>query len=615
MCGLAGAWVQRPERGGPGRGEFQSALSCLVHRGPDDHGVWEEAGEGVLLGHRRLSILDLSPLGHQPMVSDGGPTAIVFNGEIYNFPELRRELEAAGIGFRSRSDTEVVLRGYEHWGEGVLDRLVGMFSIALWDGRRRELFLARDRAGEKPLYYAETPWGFTFASEIGALASMPGVGRTVDAQAVASFLTYQYVPAPQSIYRGVRKLPPGHAMRVSRQGSRVWRYWDPVAVALEPRLEMGEEEATARTEALLREAVRGQMLADVPLGAFLSGGIDSTVVVSLMAELSSSRVRTFTIGFEAERYNEARHAEAVARHIGTDHVAEYLTERDSLDLIPLLPRMYGEPFADSSALPTHLVSCVARKHVTVSLSGDGGDEAFGGYTRYAWLERFAAPFGMVPAGAARLVGAALVRAPGSIGRAAPLLGRSPREFYRGLLSLFSAREVAEMTGTSPALAEFDRAWEAGAALPLRRRAMLADLLTYLPEAILVKVDRAAMATSLETRAPFLDHRVLELALRLPTPMVNEKHVLRNIAYSRVPRALLERPKQGFGVPLAEWLRTDLRPLLTDVVTPARMASVGVQMAGAVQRTLREHLAGKRDHSARLWALLMLGMWAEEHGAC
>ena len=500
MCGIAGVWLTKP--GSLDRAEvcLQSILASLVHRGPDDHGIWKDRQAGLLLGHRRLAIIDLSPLGHQPMVGPDGRTALVFNGEIYNFRDLRRDLETQGFVFGSESDTEVLLNGYMCWGEKVLDRLAGMFAFAIWDQEQRQLFMARDRAGEKPLYYAAGPWGFAFASEIAGLATLPGIDLEIDQEALSLYLHYQYVPAPYTIYRGIRKLPPGHALRVSNAKVEVWRYWDPVPLAIGPRMEISEPDALVELERLVRTAVRGQMISDVPLGAFLSGGIDSTAVVSMMTELSSSQVRTFTIGFDVARYDESQHANLVARHLGVDHTVEYLTEKDALGLIPKVPAMYGEPFSDSSALPTHLVSHVARKHVTVCLSGDGGDEAFGGYPRYDELERILL-LSRLTWPLTSVANSLLSRFPGRVGRGGQLLGLPPKEIYRARVGVFRSADVRSMTGCLPLLAEYERAWASASERPVRQRAMLADLLSYLPEAILVKVDRAAMKVSLEDARP------------------------------------------------------------------------------------------------------------------
>src|SRR5687768_17020554 len=518
------------------------------------------------------------------------------------------QLTPTGRLSSATSDTEVLLAGYRAWGTGVVDRLVGMFSFAIWDAKSRDLFLARDRAGEKPLCYAHGAWGFAFASEISALAQLPFVADDIDQEAVALYLQYQYVPSPRTIYRAVKKLPPGHAMRVAGGSVTTWRYWDPTPLAVGPRLDIDEVDAANELESRLRTAVRGQMIADVPLGAFLSGGVDSTAVVSLMVELSSSPVRTFTIGFRVPQFDESEHAHAVAQHLGTAHTVEYLTERDALDLIPRVAEMYGEPFADPSALPTHLLSVTARKQVTVSLSGDGGDEVLGGYSRYDKLEDLTLLGRSLGARGSRL----LTRMPGRVGRVARLLTLPQDAMYRRLVGVLEADDVRALTGCLPVLPEFERAWAASAGQPVRQRAMLADLLTYLPEAILVKVDRAAMATSLETRAPILDHRVIEFALQLPVEFVRRKRLLKQLVYRRVPRRLMDRPKQGFGVPLSRWFRGELRPLLLDVLTPSRTADLGLRDYGTVRRLLDEHLSGARDQSARLWPLLVLGLWHDAH---
>ena len=613
MCGIAGIWLTKPEPLDRAEVCLQSILASLVHRGPDDHGIWKDRQAGLLLGHRRLAIIDLSPLGHQPMAGPEGRTALVFNGEIYNFRELRRDLEAEGFVFASESDTEVLLKGYMCWGERVLDRLVGMFAFAIWDQEQRQLFIARDRAGEKPLYYAAGPWGFAFASEIAGLATLPGIDLEIDQDALSLYLHYQYVPAPYTIYRGIRKLPPGHALRVSNAKLEAWRYWDPVPLAIGPRMRISEPDALGELERLLRTAVRGQMISDVPLGAFLSGGIDSTAVVSMMTELSSSQVRTFTIGFDVARYDESQHANLVARYLGVDHTVEYLTEKDALSLIPKVPAMYGEPFSDSSALPTHLVSQVARKHVTVCLSGDGGDEAFGGYPRYDELERILL-LSRLTWPLTSVANSLLSRFPGRLGRGGQLLGFPPKEVYRTRVAAFRSADVQAMTGCLPLLAEYERAWASASERPVRQRAMLADLLSYLPEAILVKVDRAAMKVSLETRAPLLDHRVLEFALQLPSQYVHRKKLLKTLVYRRVPRSLVDRPKQGFGVPLGKWFCSELRDLVMDALTPARMNAIGIQDYGVVQRTLASHMSGTFDESPRLWTLLVLSLWHETQRA-
>ena len=525
MCGIAGFKQNESLSKETLQQQIAHMLSCLEHRGPDSSGHWINS-DGLIFGQQRLAIIDLSPGGHQPMLSDHERVAITYNGEIYNYQEIRQELEAHGISFRSSSDTEVLLKGYQFWGTSVLDRLVGMFAFAIWDEDKQQLFLARDRAGEKPLYFAESPKGFAFASELDALTKLDWIDTSIDQDALSLYLSLQYIPSPHSIYRGIKKLPPAHAMTVNEQGMKQWRYWDPVNTLEKGQIAISEEDALAELERLVYQAVKGQMIADVPLGAFLSGGIDSSAVVSFMTELSSQPVKTFTIGFDDPETNEAEHASAVASYLGTEHTCEYLTEQDALNLIAVLPAMYGEPFADASALPTHLVSQVARKHVTVSLSGDGGDEAFGGYDRYNALEKvepwmnMLAPLGPVM----RPLKGVLPR---RAAITAPFLGKHLGHMYRAFVGMFKEDEVIIMTGQLPDYLDYERAWKVEN-VSNRRRAMLADMLSYMPEAVLTKVDRAAMAISLETRAPLLDHRILDFSLRLPDQFVKDKAIfLRN----------------------------------------------------------------------------------------
>jgi asparagine synthase (glutamine-hydrolysing) len=608
MCGIAGYWT--PRSVDKTNEAISAMLDTIVHRGPDSHGVWRDSRGSVVLGQRRLAIIDLSPGGHQPMLSDDSKTVITFNGEIYNYLELRQELESKGIRFRSQSDTEVLLKGYEVWGVNVLDKLVGMFAFALWDEKKQQLFCARDRAGEKPFYYTQGERGFAFASEIQALTILPWVDSTLDREAVALYLNHGYIPAPHSIYKGIRKLPPAHAMTIDAKGMKTWRYWDPVKIVSQGVIQISEEEALSQLETLLRRAVTQQMIADVPLGAFLSGGIDSSTVVSMMQEISGSRpVKTFTIGFAEAPFNEADHAKAVADFLGTEHTCEYLTQQDSLNLIPQLPGMYGEPFADASALPTYLVSRVARKHVTVSLSGDGGDEAFGGYTRHGALEGYA-PFLKAMSPFAPVLAPLTKMLPGKAGKVGPYLGKPLQVFYRSAFGTFKDHEVRLLTGLQPYNFEFERAWNEPK-LSVRRHAMLTDMLSYMPEDVLVKVDRAAMAVSLETRAPLLDHRILEWSLRLPENLIQDKRILKQLAFKRMPRNLLERPKQGFGVPLADWFRKDLRNLLVDSLQGSRLKALGLENTAFVDTLVREHLSGTQNNAARLWPLLALSLWQDE----
>ena len=614
MCGVIGVWERGSGRRQTTREDVVESLGSLRHRGPDDQGVWECVRGGPILGHTRLSILDLTSHGRQPMQSNDGGYLITFNGEIYNHLELRSELESGGVVFESHSDTEVVLNGYARWGREVLNKLVGMFAFAIWDVRDRTLFLARDRMGEKPLYFASRGSAFAFASEIQPLRRLRWVDGDVDRHAVSLYLEHQYIPAPHSICKGIRKLPAGHAMAVTSNGMETWRYWDPLAIVLRGQRQVNESEALEELSGLLGRAVRQQMLSDVPLGAFLSGGIDSSAVVATMVEASAERVKTFTIGFDDPQFNEADHAARVAEALGTDHTVEYLSESDALALVPRIPGIYGEPFADSSALPTLLVSTSARRHVTVSLSGDGGDELFGGYLRYDRYETFARIAEML--GPALGYAAVLARhLPGRIGRLAAIAGSASKsDTYHPFVSTFTRDEAERLTGIhQPVYDEYARLWGGTVGLSARRRAMITDLQTYLPEAILTKVDRASMAVSLEMRAPFLDHRIVEWSLGLPQPLVQNKHLLKQLAYRKVGRELLDRPKRGFGVPLGKWFRGELREALSSALEPDRLERVGVSGDGMVARMLTEHQNHVRNHSSRLWALFVLSHWGLQGG--
>ena len=604
MCGIAGIL----SFGGAADPELVGKMSnLLAHRGPDDAGVWQSSNQLVCLAHRRLSILDISRAGHQPMLSADGSVCLVYNGEIYNFRELRAELKASGSTFRSETDTEVLLHAYQKWGHSVPDRLVGMFAFAIWDDREKVLFLARDRAGEKPLYYSHGVGRFAFASEYNAVKpAIPGQG-TIDPDGLALYLRYQSIPAPYSIVREVRKLPAAHCLTVSATGEmRSWRYWDPVRIARGEPARMSEREAVSELGRLVDNAVKRQLCSDVPLGAFLSGGIDSSLVVESMTRESSTPVRTFTIGFDIPGFDESPHAAAVATHLGTEHHAEYLSSQDALDLVPRIPEMYGEPFADSSALPTYLVSRTARKKVTVALSGDGGDEVFGGYTRYDWMDRLNL-INKLTRPVSPLLRETMRRLPGRAGRAAKLFGLPPREAADFFSGPFARNEVFSLVGRCPSHQERDRAWYDVQLPTTRRHAMLADFLTYLPDTILAKVDRASMAVSLETRAPLLDPSVVEFALRLPPNMLIGKQLLKRLAFDRMPRALLERPKAGFGIPLNAWLRGPLRELLRESTGTNILERLGIRRA-PVQAMIQEHEQRVRNHGARLWSLMILGLW-------
>jgi len=612
------------------------AESCrrIRHRGPDSNGYWDDANAGVALAHVRLAILELSEAGHQPMASPSGRHVMVFNGEIYNHLELRGKLEARGQApdWRGHSDTETLLACFAAWGfETTLREAVGMFAIALWDRESHRLSLARDRMGEKPLYYGYSGANLVFASELKALMPIPGFGAELNRNALASFMRHNYIPAPQSIYTGIAKLPPGTWLELDeaalgrRELPEPRVYWSASEAADQGRAAPlsfdNDAQAVDALEQVLGQAVRGQMLSDVSLGAFLSGGIDSSAIVSLMQAGSSQPVRTFSIGFHDKAYDEAEHAKAVAAHLGTDHTELYVTPDDALALVPRLPEIYDEPFADSSQLPTFLVTQMARQHVTVALSGDGGDELFGGYTRYFRVRDWYAQCQRVPAPLRHLAGSVLRASAGLPGRGAwrgkvgklgELLSVDHQaEFYRQFVSYWAdPAEVVKGGREIPSL--FQQPMEG----PVFEAMMKLDTQTYLPDDILVKVDRAAMAVSLETRVPLLDHRVYEFAWRLPFQYKvrgsTGKWALRQLLYRHVPPSLVDRPKRGFAVPLASWLRGPLRDWAEALLDPARLSQDGWFHPEPILRKWREHVSGHRNWSSHLWGVLMMQAWLDCH---
>ncbi len=621
---------------------------ALVHRGPDAEGVWSDPAAGVTLGHRRLAIIDISPGGAQPMASRCERFVIVFNGEIYNYRDLRRDLQATeNIAWRGSSDTEVLLEAVGRWGfEGALARLQGQFAFALWDRAERRLRLARDRFGEKPLYYGWAGDEFVFGSELKALRRHPDFDGAWDRDAVAAYLKYGYVPQPLSIYRSFRKLAPGGwlsigAERLEEEGVERGAFWSAsaeIAAARRNPFLGAREDAVEELDRRLRSSVAASMVADVPLGAFLSGGIDSSTIVALMQAQASGPVRTFTIGTRDAGLNEAEHAKAVSRILGTEHTELYVEPGDALAVVPRLPHIYDEPFADSSQIPTFLVSALARSQVTVALSGDGGDELFGGYNRYTYggrwgmLKRIPRPLRAAGASALiRISPQAWSTGLKSIGRYAPAALRSGRGGDR--VHKIAAK-VAAHSGDQ-LLDQLISVWEhpsdllgEGAPDPLLRvdeelfcadaefveRAMQLDALYYLPDDILVKVDRASMASSLEVRAPFLNSDLFRFAWSLPQAMKIEagqgKRVLRDVVAKYVPRALFERPKQGFAIPIGDWLRTDLREWAAELLSEEGLARTGVFDPAAVRKTWDEHQSGARNWDTRLWTLLMFQAWAE-----
>jgi len=627
---------------------LRNMAEAIIQRGPDGDGYWIDESAGIGLAHRRLAIVDLSPAGAQPMVSVSGRYIIAFNGEIYNHARLRDALQFEGLlagSWRGHSDTETLLAGFESWGiEATLKRASGMFALALWDRQSRVLTLARDRLGEKPLYYGLQRHGthaaFIFGSELSALRRHPSFSAEISRDALALYMRHNSIGGDRSIYDGIFKLAPGHLLSISREAPEpvVKSWWSGSSVVewgMANPFTGSPDDAVDTLERLLGDAIGQQMMADVPLGAFLSGGIDSSTVVALMQVQSSKPVRTFSIGFNEDGYNEAVHAKAVAQHLGTDHTELYVTPEEALAVIPKLPTLYSEPFADSSQIPTFLVSQLARQHVTVSLSGDAGDELFCGYTRYQmtagiWgkVSRFPRPLRQLAAGFITAVPPyawdklggqlSMSRLGDKLHKGAALLGsRSVADLYRGMVShwtdptsvvLGSSEPATILTGAAPDLSGLGDV----------ERMMALDMLSYLPDDILVKVDRAAMGVSLETRVPMLDHRVVEFAWSLPLAYKMRDGVtkwpLRQVLYRHVPRELIERPKMGFGVPMDHWLRGPLREWAETLLAEPRLRSEGFFNPAPIRQKWVEHLSGRRNWQYHLWNVLMFQAWLEEqHG--
>jgi asparagine synthase (glutamine-hydrolysing) len=621
MCGIAGFADITPRQGliAADRTRLKAMCDVMRHRGPDDDGFYVEPG--VAIGMRRLSIIDLAT-GHQPIHDEERGIWVVFNGEIYNYRELRDALEAAGHVFYTSSDTETIVHGYQEWGEHVFSKLRGMFGIAIWDSRSRTLLLGRDRAGIKPLYYGEAAGRLFFGSEAKCLLVNPEVDRQLDPAALDHYLAYLYTPRDRAIFRGIRKLPPAHYLKLHNGRIAMERYWQlPVLEAFRG----SEEEALDGLQETLSSAVQSHMMSDVPLGAFLSGGIDSSVVVALMARASNRPVKTFSIGFDEAAFNELPHARRVAAHLGTEH-HEFTVRPDALAMLDRLIWHFDEPFADSSAIPTWYVSEMARRHVTVVLSGDGGDELFGGYDRYLPHPRVAS-FDRLAPRVGRAVASAAWRALPHGMRGKNFLrhvARDARGRYLDSVTFYHEDERAALLSADVRASLGDWNSEAFFRAPLARLAQLPftaqmmafDFETYLPEDCLTKVDRMSMAHSIESRVPLLDHLVIEFAASLPAALkiqgTRRKHLLKQLAYRLVPRELLDRPKQGFGVPIGHWFRGSMRELFGDVLTSPAARQRGYFDTAFVDRVLHEHLSGKRDHSLRLWQLLVFELWHRQY---
>jgi asparagine synthase (glutamine-hydrolysing) len=649
MCGLSGFLGGVPLRNDAASRLLAAMSQRLHHRGPDAGNVWYESESRIGLAHRRLAIVDLSEAGLQPMASPSGRYVLAFNGEIYNHINLRKELESfniSSISWRGHSDTEILLSCFEAWGiEKSLQKSTGMFAIAVWDRQQRELTLARDRFGEKPLYYGWQGLGedrvFLFGSELKALRVHPAFRAGIDRGSLCLFLRHNYIPAPWSIHENIKKVPPGCTLTVSiaHQQAEPRAYWDPFQAVLNGianPFEGSLEDASVELERRLRGAIRQQMVADVSLGAFLSGGIDSSLVVALMQVQSTRPVKTFTIGTHSSETDEAPHAKAVARHLGTDHTELYVTAEDAMSIIPKLASMYCEPFADSSQIPTYLVSHLAREQVAVSLSGDGGDEIFAGYNRYLAAPSVWRKLSRIPAFLRHRLSAVFYSASTTtwdlaggllpIGReftgfgdkmhktASVLSSNNFYEVFYGLVSNIRNPEqwvphgvehTTLLTSSQPSLLGVSDI----------ERMMALDAVTYLPDDIMVKVDRAAMACSLETRAPFLDHNIFEFAWRLPINMKlcqgKSKRILREILYRHVPNSLIDRPKSGFSIPLANWLRGPLRDWADSLLDPARVSATGLLDPQLVSACWSEHISGRFNRTPQLWAVLMFMFWYED----
>jgi len=639
MCGIAG-FLELERRSGTHELEALAGAmaATLRHRGPDASGVWADAESGIGFGHTRLSIVDLSPAGAQPMVSSCGRFVIVYNGEIFNAAELRPELEAKGRRFKGHSDTEVIVEACAEWGvQQTATRIIGMFAFAVYDRRDKRLSLVRDRLGIKPLYWGKAGTRLAFASELKAFGALPGWNKELNRDALASYLRFAYVPAPHSIYRGISKLMPGHIAMIDPTGeTRIAPFWtlaDAAERGKADQLDVGDKQACDMFEALLGDAVGRRLVADVPLGAFLSGGIDSSAVAAMMRMKSNAPVRTYSIGFREQGFDEAPHASAVAAHLGTEHTELYVSAKEAQDAIPLMPEIYDEPFADSSQIPTYLLSKLTRQHVTVALSGDGGDELFAGYTRH----RFANRIQSMPPRVAQLLASGLdmagpavwdrlfklvpARRRPSYGgdkmqKTAAMLREGPQGAYRSLVSAWDDPEAIVLGAREPKGAIFDP--DLAAALPdgLDRMQYL-DTLTYLPDDILTKVDRASMAVGLEVRVPILDHRIVEFSWRLPSRFKMRggkgKWLLRQLAYRHVPKALLDRPKSGFAVPIGAWLRGPLCDWAEALLQPARLEESGLLDAAPIRARWEEHLDGRRNWHGSLWTVLMFQAWREANG--
>jgi len=649
MCGIAGQIVKNYRSS-----DFNlissttDMINKLNHRGPDDMNVWQDESLGICFGHKRLSIIDLSSKGRQPMCSADGRYVITFNGEIYNYLELKRELENSNqnilskpIQWKGYSDTEVMLEAISRWGVyGATKRFTGMFSFALWDRSEKRLYLVRDRIGEKPLYYGWVDGVLLFGSELKALCAHPKWKGEIDRDSLALFMKFNYIPAPYTIYKQIRKLEPGCITHVSlmdkHEEFNCKRYWSIDNTVNQSRLNIDEVTAVNKIESALSKSIERQMIADVPLGAFLSGGIDSSLIVALMQNLSTKPIQTFTVGFHDDSYNEANYAANVARHLGTEHKEFYVTAQDAIDVIPMLPNMYDEPFADSSQIPTYLISKLTRDHVTVSLSGDGADEFFGGYNRYLWGKNIWDRIKIFPLPLRKLI-ADLIKSPSpqTWDNLFSVLGRFlPNKYLHQSMGnkLHKLSKIVGATSANNVFFELISLWcnddfvigskrissketdllKKYNNLDFTEFMMCVDMQSYLPDDILTKVDRATMSVGLESRAPYLDHELIELAWSLPLDMKikngKSKWLLRKILHKYIPKEMIERPKMGFGVPMDSWLRGPLRDWAEDLLSESKLKSDGYLKTSLVREKWDDHISGKRNWQYHLWGVLMFQAW-------
>lgn len=651
MCGIAGFWLRNSLTNL--HDIIKTMTDKLTHRGPDDVGCWVESETGLALGHRRLSILDLSPTGHQPMISQSERYVITYNGEIYNYRSILLQIEKASkekgfrLNLRGTSDTEVILTAIEIWGlQYAVKQFIGMFAFALYDREERSLHLVRDRIGEKPLYYGFINSDFVFASELKAIKSYRGFRGEIDRNVLALYFRYNYIPAPYSIYKGIYKLLPGTILTIRNENyclpepKPYWSAYDIINREIDNSFRGNEDEAIEHLEILLKDSIKNQMISDVPLGAFLSGGIDSSLVVSLMQIQSSIPVKTFTIGFNEERYNEAKNAKEVAMHLGTDHTELYVSPEEAMNVAYHLPDLYDEPFADSSQIPTYLVSKLAKSRVTVSLSGDAGDELFGGYNRYFLTERIWRKIGLLPNGIRNnlskiaksvspetwdrvmsIMSPALPKKYNfrlfgdKIHKLADILSsRTPYDMYFGLVSHWKNPTMLVLGSNElqNILSQNDKDFSS---FNIKELMMYLDLVTYLPDDILVKVDRATMGVSLESRVPFLDHRVVEYAWSLPLAMKIKnnqgKWPLRQILYKYVPKKIIERPKMGFGVPIDDWIKGPMREWAEDLLAEKNIKDEGYLNSDLIHQKWHEHLSGNFNWQYNLWGVLMFEAWLKK----